>query len=157
MNGKGFMLRQLEKALQRSNTLTRSDIDIKSQKKILIIDDDVDWVEANKIVLEANSYRVFTAYSGHQGLVRFSEIIPDLIILDISMEKRDEGFYVCHKIRAYPEVGHIPVLMVTALHQSTKFRFSPETDGEYLPADELIDKPVDPFTLLQLVNRWLKK
>lgn len=154
MNGKGFMLRQLEKALQGS-TFTMADME--SQKKVLIIDDDIDWVEANKIVLEANSYKVFTAYNGDQGIVRFFETLPDLIILDISMEKRDEGFYVCHKIRSYPRIGNVPVIMITALHQSTKFRFSPETDGEYLPADELIDKPVDPLTLLQLVNKWLEK
>ncbi|MEW5800622.1 MAG: response regulator [bacterium] len=131
-------------------------IKVEDPKSILIIDDDMDWVEANKIVLEANSYKVSTAYSGQQGIFRFLEILPDLIILDISMERRDEGFYVCHKIRSYPNIGKIPIIMVTAIHQSSKFRFSPDTDGDYLPADELIDKPVNPSQLVQIVHKWLR-
>jgi hypothetical protein len=47
--------------------------------------------------------------------------------------------------------------MITAIHQSSKFRFSPDTDGGYLPADELIDKPVNPLQLVQVVSKWLKK
>ena len=49
-------------------------------KKILIIDDDMDWLEANKIILEAHSYQVYTAYDGKDGLVKFFEVLPDLII-----------------------------------------------------------------------------
>lgn len=129
----------------------------KDPKRILIIDDDADWVEAHKIVLEANAYRVFTAYNGQQGIIKFLKFLPDLVILDISMERRDEGFYVCQKIRRYPNIGKIPIIMVTAIHQTNKFRFSPDTDGECLPADELIDKPVNPSRLVQLVNKWLRK
>lgn len=125
--------------------------------KILIIDDDVDLVEANKIVLEANSYTVFTAYSGQDGMAKFKEVIPDLVILDVSMERRDEGFYVSQKIRSCPEIGQIPIIMITAIHQSTKFRFSPDTDENYLPVTEMVDKPVNPSTLVQLVDKWLKK
>ena len=126
-------------------------------QKILIIDDDVDLVEANKIVLEANSYKVFTAYNGQEGMDRFKEVLPDLVILDVSMERRDEGFYVCQRIRSCPEIGQVPIIMITAIHQSTKFRFSPDTDENYLPADEFLDKPVNPSTLVQLVDKWLKK
>ena len=129
----------------------------KDPKSILIIDDDVDWVEANKIVLEANSYKVITAYSGQQGILKFLKFLPDLVILDISMERRDEGFYVCQKIRTYPNIGKIPIIMITGIHQSSKFRFSPDIDGSYLPADELIDKPVNPSLLVQVVNKWLRK
>ena len=125
--------------------------------KILIIDDDVDLVEANKIVLEANSYQVFTAHSGQDGMVKFKEVIPDLVILDVSMERRDEGFYVSQKIRSCPEIGQIPIIMITAIHQSTKFRFSPDTDENYLPVTEMLDKPVNPSTLVHLVDKWLKK
>ncbi|MEW6379937.1 MAG: response regulator [bacterium] len=129
---------------------------MEDSKSVLIIDDDADWVEANRIALEANSYKVFTAYSGQQGIFKFLKVLPDLVILDISMERRDEGFYVGHKIRSYPNVGNVPIIMITAIHQSSKFRFSPDTDGNYLPADELIDKPADPSRLLELVHKWLK-
>lgn len=132
-------------------------VQMKDPKSILIVDDDADWVEANKIVLEANAYKVLTAYNGQQGIIKFLKFLPDLVILDVSMERRDEGFYVCQKIRSYPNIGKIPVIMITAIHQMTKYKFPTDTDENYLPADELIDKPVNPALLVQVVNKWLRK
>ena len=80
-------------------------------KKVLLIDDDIDLVEANKIVLEANGYLVYTAYNGEDGLKMAKQEIPDVIILDVSMEKKDEGFYVSQKIRSTPEIAKIPILI----------------------------------------------
>lgn len=125
-------------------------------KKVLLVDDDVDLVEANKIVLEANGYTVFTAYNGEDGLNTAIQETPDVIILDVSMEKKDEGFYVSQRIRSRPEIANIPIVMVTAIQKSTKLKFSPQTDGEYLPVNEFLDKPVDPNTLLNLVEKWIK-
>jgi CheY-like chemotaxis protein len=123
-------------------------------KKVLIIDDDVDLVEANKIVLEANGYQVVTAYNGEDGVKTALKEIPDIILLDVSMEKKDEGFYVSHRIRSYPTISHTPILMITAIHKCTKLKFSPDTDGDYLPVNEFLDKPVDPDTLLNMVEKW---
>lgn len=125
-------------------------------KKVLLIDDDMDLVEANKIVLEANGYTVFTAYNGEDGLKMAKQEVPDVIVLDVSMEKKDEGFYVSQRIRCTPEIAKIPILMVTAIHKCTKLRFSPQTDGEYLPVNEFLDKPVDPNILISLVEKWSK-
>ena len=126
-------------------------------KKILIIDDDEDLVEANKIVLEANSYDVVCAYNGKDGFDLALKEKPDLIMLDVSMEKKDEGFYVSQKIRRHPEIKDIPILMISAIHQMTRLRFSPETDNEYLPVNEFIDKPIDPGRLIELVKKWVKR
>lgn len=123
-------------------------------KKVLLIDDDVDLVEANKIVLEANGYQVVTAHNGEDGLKMALQEIPDVIILDVSMEKKDEGFYVSQRIRSHPEIAKIPIIMITAIHKCTKLKFSPQTDGDYLPVNEFMDKPVDPETLLSLVSKW---
>ena len=123
-------------------------------KKVLLIDDDVDLVEANKIVLEAHGYQVFTAHNGEDGLKMALEEIPDVIILDVSMEKKDEGFYVSQRIRSRPEIASIPILMITAIHKCTKLKFSPQTDGDYLPVNEFLDKPVDPETLINLIGKW---
>ena len=125
-------------------------------KKVLLVDDDVDLVEANKIVLEANGYTVVTAYNGEDGLNTAIKETPDIIILDVSMEKKDEGFYVSQRIRSRPEIAKTPILMITAIHKCTKLKFSPQTDGEYLPVNEFLDKPVDPSTLLNLVEKWIK-
>jgi CheY-like chemotaxis protein len=123
-------------------------------KKVLIIDDDIDLVEANKIVLEANGYTVLTAYNGEDGLNMAKQEVPDVIVLDVSMEKKDEGFYVSQRIRSTPGISKIPILMITAIHKCTKLRFSPQTDGEYLPVNEFLDKPVDPHILISLVEKW---
>ena len=80
--------------------------------------------------------------------------LPDVIILDVSMEKKDEGFYVSQRIRSKPEIKHIPILMITAIHKCTKLKFSPQTDGDYLPVNEFLDKPIDPGVLLELVEKW---
>jgi CheY-like chemotaxis protein len=125
-------------------------------KKVLLIDDDIDLVEANKIVLEANGYTVLTAYNGEDGLKVAKQEVPDVIVLDVSMEKKDEGFYVSQRIRNTPGISKIPILMVTAIHKCTKLRFSPQTDGEYLPVNEFLDKPVDPHILISLVEKWSK-
>jgi CheY-like chemotaxis protein len=125
-------------------------------KKVLLIDDDIDLVEANKIVLEANGYLVYTAYNGEDGLKMAKQEIPDVIVLDVSMEKKDEGFYVSQRIRSTPGIAKIPILMVTAIHKCTKLRFSPQSDGDYLPVNEFLDKPVDPDVLLNLVEKWIK-
>ena len=124
--------------------------------KITIIDDDVDLVEANKIVLEANGYTVFTAYNGEDGLNKAKQEVPDVIVLDVSMEKKDEGFYVSQRIRSTPGIAKTPILMISAIHKCTKLRFSPQTDGEYLPVNEFLDKPVDPNILVSLVEKWSK-
>lgn len=125
-------------------------------KKVLLIDDDIDLVEANRIVLEANGYKVITAYNGEDGLKMALKETPDVIVLDVSMEKKDEGFYVSQRIRSLPEIAKTPILMITAIHKCTKLKFSPQTDGEYLPVNEFLDKPVDPKILIDLVDKWSK-
>lgn len=126
-------------------------------KKILIIDDDMDWLEANKIVLEAHSYQVYTAYDGKDGMVKFFEVLPDLIIIDVAMEMQNELFYVCQRIRSYPKIGGIPIIMINDIDQLPGFQFSADADKKYLQVDEFIDKPVNPSNLVQLVDKWLPR
>ena len=124
-------------------------------KKILIIDDDMDWLEANKIILEAHSYQVYTAYDGKDGMIKFFEVLPDIIIIDVAMEMQNELMYLCRKIRSYPKIGSIPIIMINGIHQLPRFQFSTDVNKKYLQVDELIDKPVDPSNLVQLVDKWL--
>lgn len=126
------------------------------KKKILIVDDDPDFVLGNRVILEANGYEVLEAANGNEGLKKAKEDKPDLIILDVSMDMKDDGFYVSHDIRRDPAISHIPILMVTAIHEKTKLRFSPDTDGEYLPVDEFIEKPIEPEVLLKKIEHYLK-
>jgi CheY-like chemotaxis protein len=129
--------------------------------KILIIDDDPDIVLAVRLCLQAAGHEVFDASSGEEGVARLPEINPDLIILDVMMDTTTEGFQVALKLRSpdprspLAAYGHIPIVMLTALHSTTDLRFGPEED--YLPVDAFIDKPIDPDRLIGTVNALLAK
>jgi CheY-like chemotaxis protein len=132
-----------------------------ANEKILIIDDDDDLVLAMRLPLEAAGYQVFRAVNGVEGLKKVKEINPDLIILDVMMDSTTEGFQVSLTLRSpdpkseYKAYSHIPILMLTAIHQTTPLRFGP--DQEYLPVDVFIEKPIEPAKLLEQVRKHLKK
>jgi len=127
----------------------------KNGKRILVIDDDADYVIATETVLGSAGYSVAHCYEAEKALDAAAEFRPDLIILDVMMETGTAGFEVSYRLRRHPRLAGIPILMVTAIHQTTPLRFSPETDGEYLPVQEVLDKPVPPEKLLQEVSRHL--
>jgi len=83
------------------------------QKKVLIVDDDIDMVEAMKITLSAKNYQVETAFSPEEGFQKAKEEKPDLIILDLMMPKVS-GFDVIHTLRNHPKAKDIPILILTA-------------------------------------------
>ncbi len=126
-------------------------------QKILIIDDDLDIVEAMRMPLEANSYDVITANCGREGLREAREELPDLIILDVMMETDTEGFHVAYELRSeepdsqYKSCRKIPILMVTAISRQKGVSFSPEKDEAFLPVDAFIEKPIQPKELLKKV------
>lgn len=130
--------------------------------KILIIDDDPDLVESIRITLEANNYQVFSAGNGTEGLKMVKEVNPDLIILDVMMDSITEGFQVSQKIRSrdpqseFRDYAQIPILMITAVSQKMNMSFSPEEDGDYLPVDEFVEKPIRLEALLEKIKKFIK-
>ena len=132
-----------------------------ANEKILIIDDDDDLVLAMRLPLEAAGYKVARAANGEEGLKKVKEVKPDLIILDVMMDSTTAGFQVSLTVRSpdpkseYAAYSKIPILMLTAIHQTTPMRFGP--DQEYLPVDAFLEKPIEPSKLLEQVRRYLKK
>lgn len=125
--------------------------------KILLIDDDADIVEAVKIVLESNGYTVITANEGDAGYKKAETERPDLVILDVMMKTKDQGFQVSYKLKNNPELSKIPILMLTSVERETGFRFNKETDADYLPVEEFIEKPIKPTKLLAKIDKLLKE
>ena len=117
--------------------------------KILLIDDDVDFVEATKIVLESKPYEVIVAYEGKEGLQKASEEKPDLIILDIIMPVKD-GFTAAEQLKKDPELSNIPTLMLTSYSAQRGGTSIPVSRGFSLEADDYIDKPIRPEELLAI-------
>jgi len=130
------------------------------KSKILIIEDDSDLVAAMKKMLENKGHIVVVAYDPEEGNEKLKQEKPDLIILDVMFGSQGEskGFDFAQKLRNNPQVSHIPVLMLTAINtEKPYFNFSPDTDGEFLPVDSFLDKPVRSDELFLKVEDLLKQ
>ena len=129
---------------------------MEERAKILLIDDDPDFVQATKKVLESKPYDVIVAYNGEEGLQKTRDEEPDLILLDVIMPLTD-GFTVCEEIKDNPEFEHIPVLMLTSFAQRVGETTLSVSRGFSLEAEDYIDKPVKPAELLARVEKQLQK
>ncbi|MEK6733196.1 MAG: response regulator [Candidatus Omnitrophota bacterium] len=126
--------------------------------KVLIIDDDVDIVEAMKVILESKNYDVAIARSGEEGLKKTKESKPDLIILDVMMESMDKGFDVARNLKKDERHKDIPILMLTAIKEKTGLGFEKEAgDPDWLPVDGYCEKPLKPNELISKVEALLGK
>jgi len=124
--------------------------------KILLIDDDPDFIEINTVVLKKDGFEVISAYDGKQGFEKAKLEKPDLIILDVMMTDRTEGFYTARQLRSEEATKSTPLILLTAIHKEEKaFHFAP--DETWLPVDVFLDKPVKPERLLEEVKRQLKR
>ncbi len=125
--------------------------------KVLIIDDDVDMVDAEKMVLENNGYTVVTAYNGEEGYNKIKSEKPDVIILDVMMATPEEGFQLAYKLKNDKEFSNIPIIMVTSVGKVTGFSFDPSKDEDFLPVNQFLEKPIKPENLLSAIENALKK
>ena len=124
--------------------------------KILLIDDDSDFVEATKLVLESKPYEVITAANGNEGLSKAKKERPKLIILDIIMPVKD-GFNAAEECKKDPELQKIPIIMLTSFSQKMDATTYSKSQALTLDAEDYIDKPVDPEELLKRVEKQLNK
>lgn len=127
---------------------------MKDAKTILIIDDDPDFVAAIGHLLETCGHQVRSAPDGHKGFELAQAIVPDLILLDVMMTERTEGFFTLDRIRRTPALKHVPVIVVSSIYtEYPSFRVNP--DAGWLPADLFLAKPADPQRLINEVGRLL--
>ena len=124
--------------------------------KILVVEDDIDELEARKIVLEHNNYNVETAASAAVAKEILESKKIDLILLDVMMEKDSDGFNFAQNIKHNEKFKHIPIIMTTAVSQRTGFKFDKKTDGAFLPVEKFMEKPIDPDDLIAAIRGLLK-
>lgn len=127
--------------------------------KILIVDDDLDFIEISRLNLEAKGYQVLSASSGKEGWKMAEKEKPDLIILDLMMEKLDAGMALSQKIKADPRLSSTPILMLTSISRDTGMDFTPRTaeELEKLKVDDFHTKPIKGKTLLEKVEKLLER
>lgn len=125
------------------------------QKKILIIDDDIDLVEAMRLTLENADFEVIDAQDGQKGLEKIENEKPDLVLLDVMMQTQDEGFHIAYQIRNSEETADLPIIMLTAVGSETGFTFDKDKDEDFLPVNEFLEKPVNPDKLIEYVRKSL--
>jgi twitching motility two-component system response regulator PilH len=129
---------------------------VNERPNILVVDDDVNFIAVVKPVLQSKGYNVDAAHNKAEAMRKLEGFTPDLIVLDIMMEKLTDGFDICYKLKHDPQTRTIPVLAVSNITAETGFKFPAATDGECFEADDYLQKPVEPATLLGRVERLLR-
>ena len=129
--------------------------------KILVIDDDPDFVDAVVPILQSALYDVISAANPAEGKEKILNEKPDLILLDIMMDSLFDGFSLCNDIKTskdFEDVKHTPIIFVSAVKEMTgsRFQFKGEEQGLVGP-DDYIDKPVKPNDLIARIERLLAK
>ena len=124
---------------------------------ILLVDDDADFVEIQKEILNRAGYDVSTAYNTEEALdVLKDEENFDLIILDLMMEHSDDGFRLAHRIKSQFD-GDLPIMMLTGVRQEHNlgFDFDDPASRKWIEVDAYMEKPITPDMLLEKVRRLL--
>ena len=124
--------------------------------KIMIVDDDPDYINVVKTILEGEQYTVVTAGDKTEGMEKIRTEKPDLAILDVMMHAWQDGFEMSRQLKKDPQFKNMPVLMLTAFENRTGIGFkSTAGDPTWLPVDVFLDKPVEPDVLLAEVKKLL--
>lgn len=127
------------------------------KKKLMIIDDDPDFVGGIKSVLERAEYDVDVAHNPKDGFQALQTKQYDLLLLDIMMGRGAEGIALARKIRKDPKLREMPVLIITGVREQIAFLFPGQAvHPNFVDVDELVEKPIEPKLLLEKVSNLLK-
>ena len=128
-----------------------------AKKKVLLVDDDCDFVEISRRVLETKGYTVLCARDPQDALTRTTRDRPDLVITDLMMGGLAPGFSFTRQIREDAHLRDIPVIIATAINGQPGVEFTPRTPDDLaaMHAAAFFDKPVAPEALLAKVEELL--
>lgn len=124
------------------------------KKLILLVDDDPDFVEAVRVIVESGGYDVEVAYDGQEGLEAVAKQKPDLIVLDVMMPVMN-GHEACAKLKGSSETKDIPIILLTAVADRVTTSTYTHRDMLESEAEDYMPKPVEPNELLERIKSWL--
>jgi CheY-like chemotaxis protein len=125
--------------------------------KIIMVDDNTDFLFTMETFLQRNGFEVHTAEDGQKGIDLIKKERPDLILLDIMMETLFSGFEVCKAVRSNDDLKDIPIIGISAIGEELDINYSQWPDYEYFRPDAFLDKPIDKQRLLQLIPEVIQK
>ena len=127
-------------------------------KKIFIVDDDSDIVDALSMVLTKHGFQVASSLTASDALKKIKQEKPDLVILDVMFpEDPSKGFELSRLFHNDPAVKGIPVVILSAVNIKFKLGFSKkEIDSDWMPVKEFIEKPIEPEKLLAVINKVIQ-
>jgi two-component system alkaline phosphatase synthesis response regulator PhoP len=120
--------------------------------KILIVDDNPDYLFTMETFLKSNGFETLTAEDGKTAMERIRTERPDMVLLDVMMETRFSGFEVCKKIRTDPELEETLIISITGMAEELGVGFDKYPDYHYFSPDEFMEKPVDKPYLLKRIR-----
>jgi CheY-like chemotaxis protein len=128
-----------------------------TKRRVLLVDDDSDFLWQQKVQLEAAGFEVSTAVGETEAKERLAECQPDLAVLDVMMDNPDTGFTLCYYIRK--QAPKIPIILVTSIVSETgmDFALSSENDRAWIRADALLAKPIRFEQLRREIDRLLPR
>lgn len=122
--------------------------------KVLLIDDDVDLVDMNKLVLTSRGHEVSVAYSAKEARATLEKLVPDVAVIDVMMESDSAGIELAREL--HDRFPSLPMLILSSVHDAKQlpYRFVP--DETWLPVQKFIDKPIAPAALADQIEALLK-
>lgn len=136
---------------------------MKRKATVLFVDDDVDFLTANQLAFEAAGYEVHTATSSAEAVKLAVKFKPDVAVLDVVMQRPDEGFLLARQLRDDERTKSVQLVLLSSVNEINRakglgFRFSDhDRDDRWLPVDRVLDKPVKPRKLMEVVEKLREK
>jgi two-component system alkaline phosphatase synthesis response regulator PhoP len=125
------------------------------KKRILVVDDEPDFVTVVKRNLEKEGFEVEVAYDGIEGLKKVRENPPDAVVLDVMMPEKD-GYAVCSELKADEKYAGIPIVLLTAVASHVPSTRYTHYDGMTMNADDYLPKPASAEQIAKSLKKLLK-
>jgi two-component system alkaline phosphatase synthesis response regulator PhoP len=124
---------------------------------ILFIDDDPDFLLAQQAFFSSRGHTVHTAEGTDEAREFLARTVPDIIFLDLMMERYDSGFRLAYEIRKDERLDQTPIVMLSGVAATTGQRFDNETEGmrKWTRLDRFIDKPATGKQLIDVAEELL--
>ncbi len=125
------------------------------KQKVLVVDDDPDFLDSVATLLKRAGYTVVTGYDGEEAVTKAKSEQPDAMVLDVMMPKKD-GYAACAELKADPETEEIPILLLTAVASHVPTTSYSHQDGMNTEADDYLDKGCEPSEIVERVGDLLE-